>query len=109
MQLPVWFETLTIDSSNAVQVWLRHPYRRILCPLNVLSQREREYQGGNSFPLQRGTYLEYKSLPPVQDCKMPVLIQVVPPQPPIAADDFILEREEFQRIVSTARSVLSLV
>ena len=78
MEFPVWFETLTVQAQNVVKVWLRHPYRMILCDLAELIQQERESKSvhlANHFTLIPGTYTVYRSLPPVQDCKMPVLIE----------------------------------
>ena len=116
MEFPVWFETLTVQAQNVVKVWLRHPYRMILCDLAELIQQERESKSvhlANHFTLIPGTYTVYRSLPPVQDCKMPVLIEERESGTGTGMESlreqFVLEREEFQRIVSTARSVLSLL
>lgn len=113
MSLPLYFETVTIERQH-VRIWLRHPYRMVSCDLNDLINRAKECKhDGNRFTLRDMPYKEYKSLPPVQDCKMPVLIEVNACDSfdlPTSVDGgFTLEREEFERILSTTRSVMSLL
>ena len=116
--LQVWFETLRVNRGVAtplsVTVWLRHPYRMLACDLSELQRQAAAGAGANRsanrFTLQPGTYTVYRTLPPVQDCKMCVLIEEQSsPERTFSSETFFLEREEFQRIVSTARSVLSLI
>ena len=92
-------------------MWLRHPYRMLCVNMNDLVARERDSKdNGNSFTLTGMPYIEYRTLAPVQDCKMPVLIEVNPIERTFQPmTEFVLDREEFQRIVSTVRSVRSLL
>lgn len=53
--LIVYFGSLTIMQNNLVNVW-HHPYQET---------KENE----NRFTLQNVNYIEYKSFPPVQDCR----------------------------------------
>ena len=114
--LTVYFETITISRNNVIQVWLHHPYRLLVCNLSDLIRREQESKEmGNYFTLDNVPYIEYRTLPAFQDCKMPVLWEVQPddslatPINPFAPrEQFKLEREEFQRIVNTTRSLLRL-
>ena len=110
--LQVWFETLRVNRGSSVTVWLRHPYRMLACDLSELQRQAAAgaNRSANRFTLQPGTYTVYRTLPPVQDCKMCVLIEEQSsPERTFSSETFFLEREEFQRIVSTARSVLSLI
>ena len=110
--LQVWFETLRVNRGNSVTVWLRHPYRMLSCDFGELMRQANlgtsEEKKANQFTLEPGTYTTYRTLPPVQDCKMCVLIEETPERA-FSSETFFLEREEFKRIVSTAKSVLSLI
>lgn len=119
MSLPLWFETVTVNRTNVI-VWLRHPYRMISIDMNDLTRCEQKCGGANLIPLQQVPFIEYKSLPAVQDCKMPVLIEMHPNESIITrpCDDyahnnmsmfFVIEREEYNRIVSSVRSILTLL
>lgn len=117
--LKVYFETVTIMQNNAVKVWLHHPYRMLLCDYQdlVRDSREPETAQANMFPINRFT--EYKSLPPFQDSKMPILWEVNPiesltnieenpatPRPWV--QQFVIDRDEFNRIVTTTQHLLRL-
>jgi hypothetical protein len=118
--MQVWFETLTIECGDAsphalrvIKVWLRNPYRMLFCTLNdlIVCQLESAQAPAqaNSFSLDSMPYKEYRTLAPHQDCKMPVLIEEPTHRVTPFSEHYILEREEFQRIVSTARSISSLL
>src|SRR3954452_10775778 len=111
----VYFETLVVLRNNIVKVWLYHPHRMLFIDLNELIRREQECKNNsaNSFTLENTNYIEYKSLPPFQDSKMAILIEVNPKESLTRSDSayapreyFILQQEEFDRIVSTAQSLL---
>jgi len=121
-ELKVYFETITIMQNNHVKVWLHHPYRMLMCDYQDLVRDSREpgTAQANMFPINRFT--EYKSLPPFQDCKMPILVEVNPidsltnmEENPANIDiplpwvhQFVIDRDEFNRIVTTTQHLLRL-
>lgn len=116
MTLKVYFETITIMQNNTIKVWLHHPYRMLVCDYQdlVRDSREQETKHANTFPINHFT--EYKSLPPFQDCKMPILWEVNPTEsltntetiPAAHVEQFVIDREEFNRIVTTTQHLLRL-
>ncbi len=115
--LKVYFETITIMQNNVVKVWLHHPYRMLMCDYQDLIRDSRETAQPNIFPINHFT--EYKSLPPFQDSKMPILWEVNPIEsltnmeenlatPRSWVQQFIIDREEFNRIVTTTEHLLRL-
>src|SRR4051794_6390710 len=106
----VYFETLVVLRNNIVKVWLYHPHRMLFIDLNELIRREQECKVACKFLYFREYELHrVQELTTFSGFKDAIHIEVNPNESLTRSDSayapreyFILEREEFHRIVSTA-------
>lgn len=118
--MQVYFETLQVRRDGTILVYLHHPQRMLICDLHHIRQKANESAGDN-FSIQQ--YGEYRLLQPHSDSKMAIFLECQLAESltrgdglgfggfggfGAQADDFILSRQEFNRIIQTATSILAL-